>query len=554
MLCESDTSSLRPYPIDPSQDEVVRRIVRIREKGLLIRIQKFVSNISQRSTRGICRCFNRTLREEDIEKKDANEIIPPLVCTPTNAMDSKYFYAIRDGRIWFKPIAAHPNAQWKLFDENGYINKTRTRLISLSADGDNIIVIDENQIIHYAKTNQVICQVSFDCPQWKIIQSTVKWKEKWFSMDGVSLIVNLFKNPILQSIPNARSIAISHKGPDTMYYTDMSGKKHPDPYVGVTTIYVLNEDGTRIFFADPWLYNKFQNEITTPEDGQFKAETLAASGSTIMLFQRARNKDGQEINKMYTRFADFDSSGSNPALKATYNKNNRIPLIRYLPSEDWTLQPSIPLSGNARLTKNIAILQTGWGQNNRQLRVQGKDENNRNGYYFKNIYETIWTFYVMDNITIGETEFLPDHLPFTGFEQGPKIIEDYQNGILTVPPINTPLEITLEKFSRRSFNERGLHTKLILTLENDLRLFLPLYAKRGWKSLFGISNKNIWILIIPNEYYDNEDVQVQQILHRIFKNKLKHSVNVYERPDQIRITSVFGDRCKFKFDFGSKHD
>ncbi|CAF4342907.1 unnamed protein product, partial [Rotaria magnacalcarata] len=97
--------------------------------------------------------------------------------------------------------------------------------------------------------------------------------------------------------------------------------------------------GTRIFFADPWLHNKFGNELTGPEDGRFKAETLAASASTIMVIQRARNEFGQEINKVYTRFADFDSIGSNPALKATYNRKNRLAMVRYIPSEDWIQQP-----------------------------------------------------------------------------------------------------------------------------------------------------------------------------------------------------------------------
>ncbi|CAF0790164.1 unnamed protein product [Adineta steineri] len=125
-------------------------------------------------------------------------------------------------------------------------------------------------------------------------------------------------------------MCMSHKEPDTMYYTDIKGKKHPDPYVSVTTIYYLNEDTTRIFFADPWL----QNELTTPEGGQFIAESMATSGSTLFLIQRRRNEFGKEINKMYTRFADFDSIGSNPALASTYNPNNNVPLVRYLPSED----------------------------------------------------------------------------------------------------------------------------------------------------------------------------------------------------------------------------
>ncbi|CAF0826276.1 unnamed protein product [Rotaria sp. Silwood1] len=547
-----EKESLRPYPIDPVQDKVVRKILRVKEKGPVSRTVSFFSNISQRITLAISEYVKEKSKGKKIEKKEADEIIHPLVCTPIDALDSKYFYAIRDGRIWFKPIAAHPDARWRLLGKNGYANKRKTPLISVSADGDNMIVVDQNQTIHYAKTNRIICQVSFVRPQWNIIQSSISWREKWFGMEGVSLIVNLIKNPILHMIPNARSIAVSHKGPATMYYTDMNGKKHPDPYVGVTSIYTLNADGTRIFFADPWLHNKFQNELTGPEEGQFIAETLAASGSTIMLLQRARNELGQEINKIYTRFADFDSIGSNPALKATYNKGNRIPMIRYIPSEDWIRQPSIILSGKARLTKNIAVLQIGWGQNNRQLRVQGQDINGRNGYYFKNIYDMTWAFEITNNILIEEEEFLPYSIPHIGFEQGPRIIEDFKNGVLKSRTMNKLLEITLENFSRRGLNERGLHTKLVLTLENGFKLCLPLYARRGWKSLLGISGENIWKLIIPDEYYDEEDKQVQEVLRRIFKNKRRHPVHVYERSDEIRITNVLGNNSKFEFTFRNK--
>jgi hypothetical protein len=91
-------------------------------------------------------------------------------------------------------------------------------------------------------------------------------------------------------------------------------------------------------------------------------------------------------------------------------------------------------------------------------------------------------------------------------------------------------------------------------MENGFRLSIPLYSRRGWKSLIGISDENIWKLIIPNEYYDNENVQVQQTIRRIFRNKRRHPVNVYERADGIRITSVFGNRSKFKFDFRKKDD
>jgi len=255
---------------------------------------------------------------------------------------------------------------------------------------------------------------------------------------------------------------------------------------------------------------------------------------------------------MFTRFGDFDSIGSNPALKATYNPMNRIPLLRFIPCEDWILQPSILLEGKARLTKNISILQIGWGQNNRQLRVQGQNQYGQNGFYLKNIYSKQWNFQITDNTIINEEEFLSKSIPHIGFEQGPQIVYDYENGRLESNRISSPIKITLEKFAKRGLNERGLHTKLVLILNNGFKLSIPLYARRGWKSLLGISHQNIWKLVIPIEYFGQDDLFLKEILQKIFNNRSRHSVYVYERKDEISITNIFFTRCQFKFIFKNK--
>ena len=554
MIDDDDGDVLRPYPIDPFQDKILRKIA-FAKRDLIPRLASCLFYVFTYPLMILSKYANKrsAIQFEEIIDKSSTEIDRIYVCNSQNGMDSKFYYAIREGKLWFKPIAAHPNASWKLFGGNGSIDNSKVPLNSVSADGDNILVVDENNIIHYAKSNQIICQISFDCPQWKIIEFRIKWTQKWFNMDGVSLVVNLLKNPVLKSLPNYRSLAMSHKGHDTMYYTDLRGKKHPDPYVGVTTIYLLNDDGTRIFFADPWLQNKFNNELTTPEDGRFQAETLAASASTVFLLQRAKNEIGQEIHKMYTRFADFDSIGSNPALKATYNPLNRIPLIRFIPSEDWILQPSIPLQDKARLTKNISILQIGWGQNNRQLRVQGQNHLGINGYFYKNIYQINWKFESTENIFLDENQFLSDSIPHSGFSLGPQICFDYENGILQpVNRISTPRNIRLEKFAHRGLNERGLHTKLVVILQNNFPMTICLYARRGWTSLLGISSNNIWKLVIPLEYFSTEDSYLEEILQRIFNNKPRHSVNVIENKQQIIIQNTFFSKEKFRFIFKNK--
>lgn len=547
-----DIDVLRPYPIDPSQDKVVRRIV-FAKRHIIPRIAALLFYLVTYPLMQLTKHFNRkSIVQQDHQELEHTVLGPVYVCTRTRAMDSKYYYAVHQGRIWFKPIAAYPTAPWKLFGGNGFIDNSHTPLVAVSADGDNILAVDHHDTIHYAKSNQVVCQVSFDCPQWQILESQVKWTEKWFNMDGVSLVVNLIKNPILKSLKNARSIAMSHKGHETMYYTDMIGKKHPDPYVGVTTIYTLNDDGTRIFFADPWLQNKFGNELTTPDEGEFKAETLAASGSTVFLLQRARDETGKEIHKMYTRFADFDSIGSNPALKASYNPRNPLPLIRFVPAEDWLEQPIIVLQGRARLTKNISILQLGWGQNNRELRVQGQNEFGQNGYYYKRIYAREWHFQVTDDVILSEEEFLSDSVPPTGFQRGPKIVHDYDNGRLEGNQLSFPIRVRLEKFAERGLNERGLHTKLIIIIDSDLQLTVPLYARRGWKSLLGISHANIWKLVIPLDYFDSLDPRVVELLEELFHNRARHSVHVDERKDELFITNIFLTRCRFRFCFKTK--
>jgi hypothetical protein len=255
---------------------------------------------------------------------------------------------------------------------------------------------------------------------------------------------------------------------------------------------------------------------------------------------------------MFTRFADFDSIGSNPALKSTYNLNNKIPLIRIIPGEDWIQQPSISLQGKARLTKNISILQIGWGQNNRQLRVQGQNQYGENGFYFKNIYQTQWNFQITNDIHINEEEFLSESIPHIGFEQGPQIAFDYENGRLEPNRISSPIKIRLEKFAQRGLNERGLHTKLVLILNNGFKLSISLYARRGWKSLMGISHENIWKLVIPIEYFAPDDLSLKEILEKHFNNRSRHSVYVYEGKEEIRITNVLFTRCKFKFIFKIK--
>ncbi|CAF4437431.1 unnamed protein product, partial [Rotaria sp. Silwood2] len=99
---------LRPYPIDPSQDKVIRKIV-FAKRDLIPRITSFLFDVITYPLMILSKSLSKGSIVEDGEEKSFSEIGPIYVSTRTNAMDSKYFYVVRDEKIWFKPIAAHPS-------------------------------------------------------------------------------------------------------------------------------------------------------------------------------------------------------------------------------------------------------------------------------------------------------------------------------------------------------------------------------------------------------------------------------------------------------------
>lgn len=490
--------SLRPYPELPDQGFALSRLATV-----YLGVQR-VKEIISKQFQSLYEIFSY-YPENYLINRSFSIPSPIIVKSETETFDQKCNYIIRDGQIYFKPIAALPSDPWKELP----FPKKVTRI---SADGDNLIVVDESKQIYYAKTNVIDFRIT-DCG-WKVAPFELAWKSKWFNMDGVSRIVNYFKPATLYAMEGSRALAISHKGKDTLYHTDMGGKKHPDPLVGVTTLYMLNPKGDRIFFADPWLPNKFHNEITGPENGRFIAENMDASASTLFLIQRAKNAEGREINKMYTRYADFDSIGSNPLLPATYDRSNKTPLVRILPGEDWVEQPSITLEGQARLTKKISISQTGRGQANRQLRVEGTDSYGQTGYYVKTIYAPTWRF-ERTNHVIPEADFLPRTLRGPGLLQGPAIAHDYEGWI---DSDQQRLTASLRQFSTRGINERGLHAAIEITLPSGETISCPLYARRGMIHLLGLESREpYWTLVAPENApppFKTQEVTVIKEDHR----------------------------------------
>lgn len=454
------------------------------------------------------------------------------VAKRTQALNKNFFFILKNGRIWFKPIGALDNT-WMLLGPDG-LPDTGVKLKAISSDDDNLIAIDEDNLVYYVHTDGI--EFVLTKTGWKLKKIRLEWTDKWFAMPIVKNILGLVKSGRLTLPKDCIAFAISRKGPETGYYTDIAGKNNPEFLVGVTTLYALTKDG-RIFFADPWMANGFWNEITGPEDGQFIAENLAAAASTIFLIRRDAN--GNAV--MYTRFADFDSIGMDTFLPATYDPDNCIPLVRCLPGEDWLRQPDIILEKQARLTSEIAVLQIGRGQCNRQLRVEGTNANGEAGYYYKRIYEAQWHF----EVTPGQTLVFTDP-PSATYAPPPPINRpgDYFVKKDVLPLVE---QVELKKFLRHGLSERGLHTTIDVTLENGKTLTLPLYARSGLAHIFGKREALDWTLTMPEKYKLENDPETKKALKFIFKNKSNISVKVKELSNgDIEVSN----KCSgFKFAF-----
>lgn len=283
--------------------------------------------------------------------------------SPTRSFTSTHQLALEDGRLWWK---AEGEKAWSLVPPDGLpIGRGRLeslkelidlpgvsdpfvrpkRLTSLTADGENVIVVSDEGLVFYAKL------------------PALDWTHVWGPAG--------FKKPLKIDFVH-RGLAISHR---KQAYEDIDGNPHPVT-AGVTTFYALSGDGRTISYADPWLPPQFNHRICLPRKNQFIAASISASASTIFVVDAAGNS--------FTRLADFDTMGLNPGLPYSWEREKRSgvkSVVRTLPSEDWKEQP--PLPGTA--TTRITVLQTGEGNAARELRVETDG-----GYFKKAINAAKW--------------------------------------------------------------------------------------------------------------------------------------------------------------------
>ncbi len=404
--------------------------------------------------------------EGAVGNEDVNGKFPESIYikTATQTFNDTYFFLLSDNRIWYKSIDPSGEIpEWKRFRSTGLPSARFKKdfikpgaIVSISADANELQAIsDTGRIYQYVFDPGLLLQDYF----WK---DHIGWPE------AAPLEINTL-------VRGFRSWAVAKRNATVLWSEDRFGNQHHYGTMGIENSYFLCANGQEIRYSDTGLPQDFSHTILGPERGRFIAETLSASACTIFEINAA--------GEMYTRLADFDTLGSDPLFRYTYRAQDYgMPGTAYrsnytpwgLPAEDWKKEPSIPISGKARLSRFITILQNGHGNAARELRVAGLDSTGKVGFYFKGIAETTWSFREAP-LVLSEADFLDRNAVAKGNAPRGKSPEAQYFG--SVWKADTPINditLTIPDFT---LNEGA--SKLVVSRKDESAAFI-LHSIDGW--------------------------------------------------------------------------
>jgi len=503
----------------------------------------------------------------------------------TRTFTHEWFVALEDGRLFVKKnrrnsprrtyVLSKDHSQWVLLDEARpevpeefqdewlLVNKhgrpplmpSSETIVEITADGDNLIAVADSMRVYYGKFS------SIEKPEGRDGRVEMVWKNR-FGRPKFFLPFDRktpFKFELRLDVPEAyKSIAMSHRGPLVGGYECIDNNFHQQS-AGVTTLYLLDDNGLDIRFTDPWIPAHWDRLIAGPEDedsGQRrKLVAMSASASTIFVVT--------EAGKFFTTLRDFDTIGENPYFwffkHYTYLRSPNDPKrekgkmggVRTLPGDSWVAHPKIV---NGMITDKITVVQNGKGNASRELRAEGVimvHGVKRTGYFSKpiilnnpdtnRVYE--WIFIETDQKTVGR--FLndrPEELPF-GALWAKKRGKDYDFGFLRNKSSKTP-------FMARLFNFHPQIRKAkiyVTTASGEFEMILHTYKLNDYKP----DDKIRGAIMRPSDDDIDENVEAQMLVQEMFRKKTFAWVTLTHdfKNRSIRIKSYWPQRGISKFDF-----
>ena len=466
------------------------------------------------------------------KKPDIHEKI--VIKTPTRTFNHINDYAIEDGIIYYRKRGI--TEAWKpiFFDgREGDIPE------EIDCDGANLIVRDTCRRIHYKKVfieyrreeldlkkNRHFNGKKIDSEKYEYfaVDKSVNsnWKDKWFSLPVINYFVNFFLGKRLTIPEDVKSMAISHKGRYCNYTNDGADQRH---YVniGVTTLYALSKNGQDIHKYDPWSPILADTEISLPETKKtiFEALKISASASTILAIGYETDLTTRKKTlKIVSRHADIDTEGGdNPLFSYDFFLHAEDPSVIVLPIETKWREHPLYLSQKACVTDRITILQTGNGNDARELRVAGTNEKGEWGYYWKNVADYEWEF-IKQDVGSGLTPLAPKKVAKSD-EVLETTVHNY-TGTLKAAGL-------VQSVKMKNFGYRSTHSKI--KFENNKRQYrFPVYKRGTFWNFLGLKNKK-YDLVIPQEYHQDQTIQ------KIFDNKKVVRLNVTVGEKKVKLTS-----------------
>ncbi len=276
------------------------------------------------------------------------------------------------------------------------------KINGISSDDIYLVAIDQNNRVY------TMFEGLSDDP------SDFYWIDRWgFPFWYGSKIPAIFGDGI-KVLKDALAWDVSFFSPDTDKYYQAHNKGKYKVGLGCTNVFVLDKNGQRITYLDPWLPIDYSYEVCAPKKGRFKSVNMSASGSTLFLIN--------QYGDMFTRNYDFDMVGAddvfftyayNP-LKKLVEENLESGIIprssnplyrvfgldypRPLPIPGWTMQTKI----DGTITDRITVMKKGEGGLKRDLMVEGINNHGETGFWTKDVSAKEWEFVVTNRKTKGK--------------------------------------------------------------------------------------------------------------------------------------------------------
>lgn len=445
----------------------------------------------------------------------------------TRTFTETQLFAVSGGKIWVRPSEASQAAEkrWKLLGGTGLprhkdgtaFTPPAAPVMWIVADLRFLIAVDENRRVY---------DVQFEPHADVLADDAIDWQDKW----GMPwrMMPELVHMPA--HIRTADTSLLMNN-----YSEDVDGNTHP--ILLIHSFYVLEDNGQRFRFNDPWLpVNAFEMRFSSPERGRFVVRNFSSSGSTLLVVDDA--------GRLFTRLIDFDTMGGNPGIRYTYQRSRRLaepdhPFValqanlpwwfdtRSLPAEHWRPQARPP----GRYTDRLAMVQTGRGNAARELRVEGTDADGRTGYWKKAIDDAAWTF-EPTGLPLEGT-FLDPAIPVA---QGPRLDVDLDGLASFVDPSRHLDARVPAKALGFNLEYDDIVVEVAIRKGKALRLVLRLDA-----TVYPVNGEaDRWTtgaLLVPDDSRATTDATSQAILRHFFPRDSPTPVDVQVTQDKVVVVA-----------------